>query len=148
MPTSIGILRRHSWNCFYYTRLILRYGQRFIAMLSTNQKMTRIAFLQLMKPLPGLVLVTLLFSSDGQKTVFAVQELNCVLEKYLTLRKEKLISDQCSLCLRHDFEGSVGAAECRISPVEARLCSNRAGANTFWYFQQMGNFGMDFERIQ
>jgi 6-phosphogluconolactonase (cycloisomerase 2 family) len=96
--------------------------------------------------LPGSGPRHVLFSSDG-KTVFAVQELTAVL-KIFDFEEGKLISRQCLSLLTDDFEGSVGAAEVRISPDGKHVyVSNRGEANTISVFQQM-EISNDFERIQ
>ncbi len=96
--------------------------------------------------LPGAGPRHVLFSKDG-KTVFAVQELTAVLEIF-DFEEGKLISRQCISLLADDFEGSVGAAELRISPDGKHVyVSNRGEANTISVFQQM-EISKDFERIQ
>lgn len=96
--------------------------------------------------LPGSGPRHVLFSTDG-KTVFAVQELTAVLEIF-DFEEGKLISRQCLSLLTDNFEGSVGAAEVRISPDGKHVyVSNRGEANTISVFQQM-EISNDFERIQ
>lgn len=96
--------------------------------------------------LPGAGPRHVLFSADG-KTVFAVQELTALLETF-DFKEGKLISRQCISLLADDFEGSVGAAEVRISPDGKHVyVSNRGEANTISVFQQM-EISKDFERIQ
>jgi 6-phosphogluconolactonase (cycloisomerase 2 family) len=87
-----------------------------------------------------------LFSVDG-KTVFVVQELTAILEIF-DFEAGKLIPRQRLSLLADNFEGSVGAAEVRISPDEKHVyVSNRGEANSISVFQKV-EATQDFERIQ
>jgi 6-phosphogluconolactonase len=87
-----------------------------------------------------------LFSTDG-KTVFAVQELTAILEIF-DFEAGKLIPRQRLSLLADDFEGSVGAAEVRISPDGKHVyVSNRGEANSISVFQKV-EASQEFERIQ
>jgi len=87
----------------------------------------------------------LIFSEDGN-TVFVVLELTANLE-VLDFQAGKLTHRQRLSLLDEDFQGSVGAAEVRLSPDgENVYVSNRGESNTISVFgkDQAGNF----ERIQ
>lgn len=75
----------------------------------------------------------LAFSPDG-KEVFVVQELTAVLEVF-SYENGKLTSKQRLSLIPEGFEGTVGAAEVRVSPDGQHLyASNRGDANTISVF--------------
>ncbi|WP_051316133.1 lactonase family protein [Algoriphagus vanfongensis] len=80
----------------------------------------------------------LAFSKDGNQ-VYVVQEMTAVLEIF-DFKDENLTSRQRLSLLQDDFDGSVGAAEVRVSPDGNHIyVSNRGDANTISAFKRTDN---------